>query len=93
MPTPFEPNIGQWYQDLEGRSFEVVALDELDVEVQFYDGEVEEFDMDTWYLLDLHPTEAPKDWNGPFEDVNVEDVGDIDSYIYETDTSSTFEDF
>ena len=49
------PNIGYWYKNQEYNSiFEVVAYDEPDdfVEIQYFAGEIEEFDLETWYELD-----------------------------------------
>ncbi|VAW98980.1 hypothetical protein MNBD_GAMMA22-1388 [hydrothermal vent metagenome] len=73
MPTPFEPNVGQCYRDQQGRSFEVVALDELDVEIQYQDGEVDEFDIDTWYLLNVNPADVTTDWSCSSVDIAKED--------------------
>ena len=41
------PSVGLWYQNLEGELLEVVAFDpdEGTIEVQFYDGTVEEYDL------------------------------------------------
>ena len=43
------PEIGAWYQTVEGTYLEVVALDLEDgtMEVQFYDGAVEEYDSES----------------------------------------------
>ncbi|MFV1983711.1 MAG: DUF6763 family protein [Thiohalomonadales bacterium] len=77
MPTPFEPNIGQCYRDQQGRSFEVVAMDDLDVEIQYHDGEVDEFDIDTWYLLNVKPADVTKDWSCSSRNLLIDDL-DID---------------
>lgn len=63
------PNIGQWYKDhLHNDIFEVVATDnEGNIEVQFFGGEIEELDIDTWYYLELEEIPAPEDWSGPYE--------------------------
>jgi len=88
MLTPFEPNIGQCYRDQQGRSFEVVAMDEIDVEIQYHDGEVDEFDLDTWYLLNVNPADVTKDWscssssllNNELEtDINIINIAEFDS--------------
>jgi hypothetical protein len=79
MSTP-PPAIGSWYQNLEGDILEVVALDseEQTVEVQFYDGTVEEYDFETWEELDLRPAEPPEDWSGSL-DLSGDDYGvDLD---------------
>ncbi len=92
MPTPFEPNIGQCYSDQQGRSFEVVALDELDVEIQYRDGEVDEFDIDTWYLLNVNPADVTTDWSCS-SGRSLNDDADIDESINigEFDSEDSFE--
>lgn len=63
------PDIGHWYQDgFKTSIFEVVALDiKGGVEIQYFDGEIEELDLDSWYELELVEIPAPEDWSGPFE--------------------------
>lgn len=81
MPTPFEPRVGDWYETLEGRTFEVVAVDEDEgtVEIQYFDGDVEELDVDTWSDLELQSAAEPKDWTGPFDDLERDDLGDSEA--------------
>ncbi len=79
MSTPV-PNIGAWYQNLEGETLEVVAFDQDEgtIEVQFYDGTVEEYDMETWEELELEDAEPPEDWSGSL-DLSGDDYGvDLD---------------
>ncbi|MBA6412106.1 hypothetical protein H2508_03170 [Parahaliea sp. F7430] len=64
------PTVGGWYKDLETHElFEVVAWDSatLSIEAQFFDGEVTEYDLDTWRQLKLREIEPPEDWRSPFE--------------------------
>ena len=70
------PVIGDWFKNSLGQSFEIVALDEKDgsVEVQFYDGEIAEYDMETWEMLDVAPTAPPEDWSAPFDDLEKDDL-------------------
>ncbi len=77
------PEIGRWYQDaVEDVLFEVVAVDErtATVEVQYEDGEVGEFDFDTWVQLVVLPAEAPEDWRVPYE-LSSEDDQDPDAVM------------
>ena len=79
MSTP-RPSVGDWYQSIEGDTLEVVAYDpdEETIEVQFYDGTVEEYDLDTWEELELRPAEPPEDWSGSL-DLASDDYGvDLD---------------
>ncbi|MEQ6341017.1 MAG: hypothetical protein M3A44_05025 [Gammaproteobacteria bacterium] len=75
MQVPFEPIIGDWYKMPEGNLFEVVAVDEADgtVDVQHYDGTVEEFDLDTWAALGLETASPPEDLAGAYDTVDGDD--------------------
>lgn len=64
------PAVGGWYKDLQTNTlFEVVAWDPAAqlIEIQYLDGEVTEYDLDTWRELTLLEAEAPEDWRTPFE--------------------------
>ena len=74
------PEVGAWYQAAEGNYLEVVAYDpdEGTVEIQFYDGTVEEYDEDSWNELALNRAEPPEDWSGSL-DLSRDDYGvDLD---------------
>ena len=85
MPTENDPIVGNWYLHRDkGQRFQVVALDEDGgtVELQHFDGDLEEVDFETWYLLDVETSEEPENWSGPL------DIGEMDDYGTEiTDTS------
>jgi hypothetical protein len=68
------PVIGEWYRHPEGETFEVVALDPDDrtIEIQYFDGTVEELDIDEWRADSIERAEAPEDWTGSL-DVEPED--------------------
>ncbi len=79
MSTP-RPAVGEWYRTLEGETLEVVAYDpdEETIEVQFYDGTVEEYDLETWEEMELSVGEPPEDWAGSL-DITPDDYGvDLD---------------
>jgi hypothetical protein len=75
-----KPEIGEWYRGATNALFEVVAIDDEDqtIEIQYFDGTVEEMDFDSWneMLLDdaLEAADAPEDWSGSV-DVDTEDLG------------------
>ncbi len=84
-----DPIIGNWYRNEEtGNDFEVVALDEdaQTVEIQYFDGELEELELDAWYELPIEAIEAPEDWSGPFDEMEPDDLG------YEEEEEPTDED-
>lgn len=74
-----QPEVGEWYRVSGGKCFEVVAIDDdhATVEVQYFDGTVEEFDLDEWETQrasgEIESAEAPEDWSGS---VDVEDDDD-----------------
>lgn len=54
------PEIGCWYRDIQNRLFEVVALESDDaIEVQYYDGDVTEYDRESWDLLCVNVVTEP----------------------------------
>ena len=48
---------------------------DLTVELQHFDGTIEELEMDAWRDMNLEPAEAPEDWSGSV-DVDVEDLAE-----------------
>ena len=68
------PVIGHWFRRPNGTLFEVVAIDEDDatVEIQQFDGTIDEVDIDRWPELLLMEVSAPEDWSGSV-DMDPED--------------------
>lgn len=73
------PTIGDWYKNSNGDTFEIVAEDEEDatLELQYFDGTLEELDRDTWESMHAEPIEPPEDWSGSM-DVSREDQGETE---------------
>ena len=65
-----KPIIGNWYRITGSESFEVVAFDEDDgtIELQYFDGTVEEMDIEDWQAEKeagaFEVVEPPEDWTG-----------------------------
>lgn len=77
MPIEEEPIVSQWYRHLDkGYRFQVLAFDEEagTVEIQHFDGDLEELDLESWYELDIEPIEPPEDWTGPMDDIERDDL-------------------
>ena len=68
------PIIGQWFRRPSGTLFEVVAIDEeaRTIEIQQYDGTIDEVDLENWPELLLTEVSAPEDWLGSV-DMDPED--------------------
>jgi hypothetical protein len=80
------PIIGQWYRRPGGDSFEVVAVDRDDrtIEIQYFDGAVEELEVEEWVEGEFESTEPSEDWTGSL-DVEPEDTENE----YEAEPGST----
>ena len=78
MDTELDPVVGRWYRHLDkGQLFRVVAYDEERgvVELQHFDGDIEEIDASAWFDMEIEPAETPEDWTGPIDDVETDDLG------------------
>ncbi len=79
MASP-QPSVGSWYRLDGSELFEVVAFDAEDgtIEIQYFDGTVEEMDVEDWEAhCDERAIEAadpPEDWSGSV-DVEPEEEG------------------
>lgn len=76
--------IGEWYlTPNDDAQFEVVALDDAagTIDVQYFDGSIGEFDLETWNEMELDSCAAPEDWSGPYE-MELDEVDDTDESAY-----------
>ena len=65
MSRDYEPQAGQWYEDLDNEeAFQVLAVDpdEEIVRIQWPDREIREIDLDQWNEMDLELAVAPEGW-------------------------------
>jgi segregation and condensation protein B len=72
----YDPEQGQWYEDLDREEvFKVLSVDPDDeiLRIQWLDGEVEEIDLDDWAEMDLELAEEPEGWADEDEDEEVDD--------------------
>ncbi len=79
--------VGVWYRAPGGEPFEVVALDlEAEtIEIQYYDGAVEELDFDNWLELNAMRTAEPGDVVSGALDMSREDqIYEFDNSAYES---------
>lgn len=78
MDKDLDPIIGNWYRHLDkGQMFRVIAFDDSDatIELQHFDGDIEEVSLIVWRTMDLEVSEAPEDWTGPMDDIEPDDLG------------------
>jgi hypothetical protein len=78
MTNRLEPIVGHWYSPLDkGDLFQVVAIDRESgtIEIQEFDGGLDEFDFDEWRQMYLEEAAAPEDWTGPVDEIDKDDLG------------------
>jgi len=98
MLRRIQPEVGIWYENTEqGTLFEIVALDdnESSLAIQYFDGELGEIDIETFWQLSLRTVDQPEDWAGPYE-IDAEDRDDRDpgdDYTTQSDQYLPFDDF
>lgn len=82
MTNELDPIVHQWYMHHDkGEMFRIVATDAAsgNLEIQYFDGDVEEIEPDTWRELDIEAAAPPEDWTGPYDDVELDEVDAADS--------------
>ena len=91
MTAP-HPGIGDWYRLNGVQLFEVVAVDDDDgtIEIQYFDGTVEEMDVEDWEAQweegGLEAAEAPEDWSGSVDvDAGDQETRDSDGLAEDRD--------
>ena len=88
--TP-NPIIDSWYHHTEkAQKFLVTAIDDHSdtVEIQYFDGTLDEFELVTWYAMDVELIEAPEDWTGP---VDIDDLSSIDAEMSNEDWDAPYD--
>jgi len=78
MNFQVKPTVGEWYQTSDGQDFEVVAIDhdEGTVEIQYFDGAIEELDFNSWGQMPLQEISPPEDWSGPMDMMKEDFISD-----------------
>ena len=76
MGNRLQPIVGNWYSHRDkGALFQIVALDESagTIEIQEFDGGLDELDLDEWRTLLVETAAQPEDWGGPLDDVEPDE--------------------
>lgn len=77
MGTRQRPVVGNWYRRADRpQAFRIVAIDSAagTIDVEYYDGTVDEWPVTHWLSLDIEAADAPGDWTGPFDDLEQDDI-------------------
>lgn len=78
MDTEIEPIVDNWYFHLDkGQTFRVIAVDDDSglVEVQHFDGDLEEITRVDWENLQIELSEEPQSWTGALDIGEMDDLG------------------
>ena len=78
MPNELDPIIDQWYAHLDkGQRFFVVAINEEEktVDIQHFDGEIQELSMNEWRNLQIELSVEPENWTGALDIAEQDDLG------------------
>ncbi len=81
MSNRLPPVVGNWYSHRDkGELFQIVALDEAagTIEIQEFDGGLDELDLEDWRTMPLESAAQPEDWGGPVDDVEADEFGYTD---------------
>ncbi len=81
MNNRMPPIVGNWYSHRDkGATFQVVALDEDSgtIEIQDFDGGIDEIDVDEWRQFTVASAAPPDDWGGSVDDVEPDEFGYTD---------------
>lgn len=95
MATETDPIVNNWYRHLDkGQRFQVVAVDGDDgpVDIQYFDGTVEELERNAWYDLDVETAEEPENWTGSFDIGETDDLGTDITDTRDTDWQEPLQD-
>lgn len=94
MTSEADPIIEAWYHHPEkAQKFKVTALDDHTgtVEIQYFDGSIGEFELETWYDLDIERIEAPEDWTGPIDNIEKDDLNPVGTEMQREDWDSPYQ--
>ncbi len=91
MSNRLTPIIGHWYNHLDkGNLFQVVAIDRDSetIEIQEFDGGLDEFDFEEWRQMEIEEVAPPEDWTGPVDELEADDLGYSDIQAEESRSDS-----
>jgi len=94
----YDPEKGQWYEDLDREElFKVLSVDpdEILIRIQWLDGEIEDIDVDAWNELDLELATEPEGWvddGADDDDDEDEDEDEEDDDLDDLDEDDDWDD-
>ena len=95
MAVGILPEVGSWYQSPNEQKFEIIGVDEAEgyIEIQYFGGELDALEYDTWMVMGFTEIAAPEDWSGPYGELERDDLGFTDTNIRPEKRTFEIEDF
>ena len=96
MSNEFDPLIDQWYAYLDkGQRFFVTAINDAakTVEIQNFDGDIDELTFDEWTELNIELSVEPENWSGALDVGEQDDLGTEVTDTNQEDWDEPLEDF
>ncbi|MCK4742215.1 MAG: hypothetical protein KAT25_00190 [Sulfuriflexus sp.] len=76
MPTENDPIVDNWYSHRDkGQLFMVVDVSEDSVDIQYFDGDLEEMSLTAWYGMNIESSVEPENWSGAMDIAEKDDYG------------------
>ncbi len=94
MAKSTDPIIAQWYHyPQKAQKFQVTAIDDHfdTVEVQYFDGTIGEFELTTWYAMEVEPVATPEDWTGPMDNIEKDDLNPVGTEMQREDWDAPYD--
>jgi len=93
MAKSTDPIIDQWYHyPQKSEKFQVTAIDDhaATVEIQYFDGNIDEFELTTWYAMEVEPIAVPEDWTGPMDNIEKDDLNPVGTEMLRGDWDAPY---
>lgn len=94
MITEAFPEVDAWYHyPAKSQKFMVTAIDDhtATVEIQYFDGTIDEIELDTWYVLNIERIEAPEDYTGPIDNIERDDLNPVGTEMLSEDWAEPYD--
>lgn len=94
MTKSVDPIINEWYHyPQKAQKFQVTAIDSHadTVEIQYFDGSLDEFDLSVWYAMEAERIEAPEDWTGPMDNLENDDLNPVGTEMHREDWAAPYD--
>lgn len=94
MSNEYDPIVDNWYSHLDkGQLFTVVAISEDSVNIQHFDGDLEELSLRAWRNMNIELSDAPENWSGALDIDEPDDYGTEISDTKPEDWSAPLQEF